>query len=403
MAVFEYEAIAATGKKVKNYITAASKQAAISELRKQEMNILSVVETKGNVLNKEIQIGRAVKLIDFVLFCRQFATLIKAGIQIDKALTILAEQTNGKKMKAALAGILEHIRNGNPLSQAMTDYPRIFPDMFISMVASGETSGNLDYVLERMADHYEKENKTIQKVKSAMTYPIVVLILAIGVVTFLLIKIVPTFAGMFAEQGAELPWITQFVMSASNAVVHQWWIFALLIVGIFILFKVLTMKEEGKYAVDLIILKIPIFGIIWKKASIARLTSTMSSLFTSAVPVLKALEIAETVAGNRVIAKVVRDSRMSLQEGKPLSEPFATSGVFPGLVVHMLSVGEETGQVDSMLAKVADFYETDVDQSVDLLKALIEPIMLLIVSTLVGIIVAAIMMPMFKMYDTFMQ
>jgi type IV pilus assembly protein PilC len=403
VANFAYEAVSESGKKQKGVLRAQSKQAAISELRGKGLVIRSIQEKRATMMDREIHIGRAVKLEDFVLFCRQFATLIRSGIQIDQALSILEDQTSAKKLKAALGDVSDQVRSGHALSKSMGEHPRIFPEMFINMVASGEAGGNLDDVLERMADHYEKEHKTLQKVKSAMTYPIIVMIIAVIVVIFLLVKIVPTFADMFKEQGAELPWITRFVMGSSHAVASYWWLFLAGVFGLVFLYRVIMANERGRYWIDGIKFRLPIFGIILKKAAVARLARTMSSLFVSAVPVLQILDVTEKVVGNAVLAKVLRESKTSLQQGKLLSDPFSKSALFPKMVVQMLVVGEETGQVDKMLAKIADFYEADVDQSVDRLKAVVEPLMLLIVSTLVGIIVAAIMTPMFKMYDNFIK
>jgi type IV pilus assembly protein PilC len=403
VATFSYEAVSEAGKKQKGMLKAQNKHSAISELRAKGFMIRSIQEKDATVMDMNIQIGRAVKLEDFVIFCRQFATLIRSGIQIDQSLTILEDQTTAKYLKAALGDVSEQIRSGYSLSKSMSEHKRVFPEMFVNMMASGETGGNLDDVLDRMADHYEKEHKTIQKVKSAMTYPIIVMIIAIIVVVFLLIKIVPTFADMFKEQGAELPWITRAVMGASNAIVEYWWMFLIGGVALGFLIKTLTSNEEGKVWMDRMKLKIPVFGIILKKAVIARLARTMSSLFVSAVPVLQALDVTEKVVGNRMLSKVLREAKDSLQQGKLLSDPFSKSGLFPKMVVQMIIIGEETGQVDAMLAKIADFYEADVDQSVDRLKAVVEPLMLLIVSCLVGIIVAAIMTPMFAMYDNFLK
>ncbi|WP_438448155.1 type II secretion system F family protein [Gorillibacterium sp. sgz5001074] len=401
---YAYEAVNETGKKLKGVYNSASKSQAISELRAKGYMIRSISEKADTLMDKQISIGRAVKLEDFVIFCRQFATLIRSGIQIDQAVGILEDQTVSKSLKKALNDVHSQVLNGHQLSKAMGEHQRVFPDMFVNMVESAEAGGNMDEVLERMADHYEKEHKTIQKVKSAMTYPIIIIIIAIAVVIFLLIKIVPTFANMFQEQGAELPWITQFVMKASDIVTSYWWVFLLVVIGSGLAYKIVFSRDEQvQFLIDKAKFKIPVFGIVLKKAAIARLTRTMSSLFVSAVPVLQALEVTEKVVGNRVLAKVLRDARDSLSQGKPLSEPFTTSGHFPKLVLQMLYIGEETGQVDKMLMKIADFYEADVEQSVDRLKAVIEPLMLLMVSSVVGIIVAAIMSPMFKMYETFLK
>jgi type IV pilus assembly protein PilC len=400
---FAYEAVNDSGKKVKGIVRALNKQTAITELKSKGYIIRSVQEKAATIMDAEVNIGKAVKLEDFVIFCRQFATLIRSGIQIDQALGILESQSTSKRLKLAVGDVSDQIRNGHNLSKAMGDHPKIFPSMFVNMVASGETGGNLDEVLDRMADHYEKEHKTVQKVKSAMTYPIIVLIIAIAVVIFLLIKIVPTFADLFADQGATLPWITRFVMGASDAIVGYWWIFLIIIVGAAFMIRSILSTEDGKLMRDKLKFRIPIFGVILKKSAIARIARTMSSLFMGAVPILQILEVTEQVVGNRVLGAVLKEARGSLQQGKLLSDPFIKSGLFPPMVTQMLIIGEETGQVDKMLSKVADFYEADVDQSVDRLKAVIEPLMLLIVGCIVGVIVAAIMSPMFKMYDNMLS
>lgn len=400
---FYYEGVTERGKRIKGNHRSLSKQAAIQELRSKGYSLRSIDERPESFLTNEITIGRAVKLEDFVIFCRQFATLIRSGIQIDQSLSILEEQTAAKRLRSALYQVHDQIRSGHSLSKAMSDHPKIFPEMFINMVHSGESGGHLDDVLERMADHYEKENKTIQKIKSAMTYPIILIIVAIGVVIFLLTSIVPTFANLFSEQGQELPWITKFVMGCSDFIVDYWWIVLLgFLVGL-LGFRLFIGTEDGRYKVDQLKFKFPVFGIVFKKAAIARLTRTMSSLYSSGVSVLHALDITAKVVGNRVLVRVLQESKHSLQQGKQLSEPFARSGLFPAMVIQMIIVGEETGQLDKMMGKIADFYENDVDQSVDRLKAVIEPVMLLIIACLVGIIVAAIMSPMFKMYDNFLK
>lgn len=400
---FYYEGVTEREKRIKGNHRSLSKQAAIQELRSKGYSIRSIDERPESFLTNEITIGRAVKLEDFVIFCRQFATLIRSGIQIDQSLSILEEQTAAKRLRSALYQVHDQIRSGHSLSKAMSDHPKIFPEMFINMVHSGESGGHLDDVLERMADHYEKENKTIQKIKSAMTYPIILIIVAIGVVIFLLTSIVPTFANLFSEQGQELPWITKFVMGCSDFIVDYRWIVLLgLLVGL-LGFRLFIGTEDGRYKVDQLKFKFPVFGIVFKKAAIARLTRTMSSLYSSGVSVLHALDITAKVVGNRVLVRVLQESKHSLQQGKQLSEPFARSGLFPAMVIQMIIVGEETGQLDKMMGKIADFYENDVDQSVDRLKAVVEPVMLLIIACLVGIIVAAIMSPMFKMYDNFLK
>lgn len=403
MPLFQYEAVTAAGKKVKGIHRAASKTAAIQELRERGLTIRSVQERRERFLEREITLGRPVKPTHFVLFCRQFATLIRSGIQVDQSLEIMQEQTPSKNLRAALADVTEKVRNGIQLSQAMADHPKIFPEMFVNMIASGESGGSLDDVLTRMADHYEKEHRTIQKVKSAMTYPVIVLLLAVCVVVFLLLEIVPTFAGMFEEQKIELPFATRAILGVSNFVVGFWWLMLLVAACTVIGIRVFAGTEEGRRALDRFKFRMPVFGDVFKKAAIARMSRTLASLYSSGVPVLTAIDVTSKVVGNRVLEDVLAQSKTSLTEGKQLSEPFTESGLFPKLVLSMLRVGEETGQIDHMLVKVADFYENDVENTVDRLKAVIEPLLLLFVAGVVGLIVLSVMTPMFKIYETYLQ
>lgn len=399
MPIYVYEAVNEAGKKVTGTHRALNKQTAINELREQNLMIRSVQEKQEGVLGKELSLGKPVKMKDFVVFCRQFATLIRSGVQIDKAIDIMEDQTTNRKLKAALKDISEQVLSGKQLSQALRDHPRIFPEMFINMIVSGESSGQLDEVLERMASHYEKEHQTVQKVKSAMVYPVIVFVFSIAVVIFLLLKIVPAFVSMFKEQGEELPLLTQGIMLASDIVVAYWWVGAFLLLASAFAVQSLMSNQQAREMLDRLKFKLPLFGAIYKKAAIARLSRTMASLYTSGVPLLESIEITNKVTGNRVIGAILTEARSSLSEGKQLSEPFIRSGIFPRMVTSMLMIGEETGQIDSMFTKIAEFFESEVEEAVDRLKATIEPLMLLFVSGIVGMIISAIMSPMFKMYE----
>lgn len=402
MPYFTYEAVNETGKKIKGTLQAADKQAAIQELRGMKLSVRGIRERKIGWLHREIHIGSPVKMKDFVVFCRQFATLIRAGIQLDQALDVLEDQASGKTLKQAIRDIRQQVLAGSQLSEAMKQHPNVFPDMFVNMVMSGEVGGQLDDVLERMATHYEKEHRTMQKVKSAMTYPAIVLVLAVGVVIFMLAKVVPTFASMFADQGLELPLVTKIVMGASDFVTHYWWILLLGLAAAILGFQLAFAGEQGKYMLDKLKFNLPLFGIVLRKAAIARLSRVMASLHSGGVPLIEALTVSARAAGNRVVRKVLEEARQSLAEGRQLSKPFRESGLFPKMVTSMLVIGEETGQLDTMFGKIADFYEDDVDKTVDQLKASIEPMLLLVVSTIVGIIIAAMMTPMFKLYENFL-
>ncbi|GFR38360.1 phytochrome sensor protein [Insulibacter thermoxylanivorax] len=403
MAYFVYEAVNESGKKVKGQIQSPNKHAAVTELTGRGLILRSIQERPETLLTKEFFIGRPVKLEDFVIFCRQFATLIRSGIQIDQALGILEDQTTSKYLKRALGEVYHQVRSGRSLSSSMAQHPKIFPEMFVHMIESAEASGSMEEVLLRMADHYEKEHKTVEKIKSAMTYPIIVLVVAIAVLIFLLTNIVPKFTAMFADLGAELPLITKFIMALSDFVQASWLLIFIVAIGLVVGLRFALRDEQIRYHWDGLKFKIPVFGSVIQKAAIARMARTMASLFASAVPVMQTLAISKKVVGNKVLAEVLDNASNSLAQGKQLSEPFRESKMFPKMVIQMLTIGEETGQVDNMLVKIAEFYEDEVEQNVDRLKAMLEPVMMLFLAGLVGIIVAAIMTPMFSLYDAFLR
>jgi type IV pilus assembly protein PilC len=400
MPEYAYLAVDERGKRQKGVLSASSKGAAIAELKKRGLAAKSIAEKEKSIWQTEITIGKPVKMEDFVVFCRQFATLIRAGVSIVDAITILSNQSESKALSKALVEVADKLRKGTALSEAVADFPKMFPPIFVNMVRAGETGGNLDEVLDQLARQFEKDHFTIEKVKSAMTYPIVVGIVAILSIAFLLIKVVPQFTGMLAAAGAEVPALTSWVISLSNSLVDEWYLWLLGILALILLWNILIRLDTGRYAVDYLKLRMPIFGILFRKAAIARFTRTLGSLFHSSVPVLQALTVVEKVIGNAVIARVINDSKESLRQGQRLSDPLRKSWVFPPLVTQMIAIGEETGALDQMLAKIADFYEADVENTVDKLKSLIEPLLLLVVASVVGTIIASILMPMFKIYET---
>ncbi|QPC47058.1 type II secretion system F family protein [Mangrovibacillus cuniculi] len=398
MARFRYKGRSKSGVKA-GVITADSRRDAIVNLQKQGIRVTEINQQAETILTKDIAIGNPVKLQHFMIFLRQFSTLLKAGITVVEATKIVAAQTDSKPLAKALLDIEVDLREGNPLSEACTKHSRIFEPIFINMIRAGEATGSLDESLERLGDHYEKANQTKQKIVSALAYPLVVGFIAIGVVIFLLVAVVPTFVTMFNDFGGELPAITQFVLNASAFMQQFWYV----IVGMFILLLVVLMfmrrKAETKYLLDYALLRTPIFGPIVQKAVLARMTRTLSSLFSSSVPILQALTIVEKIVENEVIAKVIRQSRSSLERGSSLTSPMKEHWAFPPLVTQMIAIGEETGSLDQMLGKVADFYEIEVDNATDRLKSLIEPLMIVVLAGLVGTIVTSIMVPMFEVFN----
>jgi type IV pilus assembly protein PilC len=403
MPQFRYEGRNIKGRRQTGTITSTSKREAIIKLRQKGIKVLEINEVPQTLLNKEITFGNAVKLQDFVIYLRQFATLLKAGVSVVDSTRILASQTESKALKKALIEVEEDLRTGNPLSAASAKHPRVFPPMFVNMMKAGEAGGNMDDTLERLADHFEKIHRTRQKIISALAYPIAVGIIAIGVVIFLLIGVVPTFVQMFADFHAELPAITKFVLKASEVMQVYWWLVVLAIFGLYILFSVLKKQKQSKYYIDYMMLRMPIFGKLLQKAVLARMTRTLSSLFSSSVPILQALAIVENVVENEVIAKVLKQARDSLERGQSLTEPMKQHWAFPPLVTQMIAIGEETGALDAMLAKVADFYEAEVETGTDRLKSLIEPLMIIFLSGIVGTIVTSIIVPMYDIFNHIQQ
>jgi type IV pilus assembly protein PilC len=403
MPQFRYEGRNIKGRRQTGTITSTSKREAIIKLRQKGIKVLEINEVPQTLLNKEITFGNAVKLQDFVIYLRQFATLLKAGVSVVDSTRILASQTESKALKKALIEVEEDLRTGNPLSAASAKHPRVFPPMFVNMMKAGEAGGNMDDTLERLADHFEKIHRTRQKIISALAYPIAVGIIAIGVVIFLLIAVVPTFVQMFADFHAELPAITKFVLKASEVMQVYWWLVVLAIFGLYILFSVLKKQKQSKYYIDYMMLRMPIFGKLLQKAVLARMTRTLSSLFSSSVPILQALAIVENVVENEVIAKVLKQARDSLERGQSLTEPMKQHWAFPPLVTQMIAIGEETGALDAMLAKVADFYEAEVETGTDRLKSLIEPLMIVFLSGIVGTIVTSIIVPMYDIFNHIQQ
>lgn len=399
MTVYKYIGRTKTGAPTKGTIDALNKNVAIAKLRERGINPRELNES-NSILHKDLNIGGKVKTEDFVIYCRQFATLIRAGISIVEATNILSRQSKSKPLKKALEQIEEDIRTGIAFSEATVKHPKIFPALFTNMMRSGEATGNIDESLERLANTFEKQYNLKKKVQSMMTYPAILFVITLMVAFFMMIFIVPSFVSSFEEMGAELPTITIITIAISNWLQQFWWLVIVIILITAITFRMLYKgNKEFNYTVNYVVLRIPIFGPLLQKSVIARMMGTLSSLFSSAVPILQALTIVEKVVGNPVVSQVVAEARSSLEKGNSLTEPLEKSWLFPPLVTSMTSIGESTGSLDYMLEKVSEFYEAEVDRAVDTLKSLIEPVMILFLAAIVGLIVAAIFLPMFSLYE----
>ncbi len=401
MPVYVWEGKAANGKRVRGEMEAGSSQHVFNALRGQRISPnVKKIRPKGAGLDKEINIpgfGPKAKTKDVVIFTRQFATMIDAGLPIVQGLDILGKGHDNKAMRIALIDIKETVENGGTLAEGLGKHPKIFDDLFVNMVAAGETGGILDIILERLAEYLEKMDNLKRQVKTAMIYPAVVVSAAVVVTAILLIFVIPTFAEMFADFGAALPAPTRIVLEISDFFVAYYPVIFMSCIGSVWMFKRFSKTERGKQVLHPIYLKFPIFGEIIRKVAVARFTRTLGTMLSSGVPILDALAICGRTAGNKVIEREVFNVRLSISEGKTITEPLQNSQVFPPMVVQMINVGESTGALDAMLSKIADFYESEVENAVTAMKQLIEPLMILFLGTIVGGLVVAMYLPIFKL------
>jgi len=341
-----------------------------------------------------------VKTRDMVIFSRQFSTMINAGVQILEALQVMCEQTENKKLRRKLNQIRNDVEGGSSLYEGMSKHRDVFDDLYVNMVNAGETGGVLDAVLERLSEYIEKADKLKSKVKGAMAYPIVIFVVAIAVVGVILTFVIPTFADMFEGFGAELPAVTQVVINLSDAVTSNILWIILGIILLFVGFILFYRWERGRQIVDQTMLFIPIFGPLLRKVAVARFSRMLGTMLSSGVPILYSLDVVSKTAGNRTVENGVQRARQSISEGQTIHEPLEETGVFPPMVVHMISIGETTGKLDSMLSKIADFYEDEVDTAVESITSLIEPIMITFLGVVVGGLVISMYLPIFKMAGT---
>ncbi|WP_409346901.1 type II secretion system F family protein [Paenibacillus sp. MBLB4367] len=400
MPKFRYRAVDDDGRVYKGVVDAQTFQVASDELRRKGLWITELFDQGTSLLHRDISFGEPrIKNEDFTIFCRQLATLYKAGVNMVEAVRVLGQQTSGKAFKKILLEISGDMQRGTQFSVAAAAYPTVFSSIFINMIRAGEASGNLDEMLNRLAIFYEKEYYTRQKVKSAMVYPAIMGIVTVIVIIILMNFVVPRLVGNFASMGLELPLPTRIVIAISAWMKAYWYV---VIAELFvppIVYKLIARTEKGKYRIDFIKLKIPVFGKLWQKQALSRFSRTFCSLFAAAIPMLQMMSIVSAVVGNEVMAKLIREAREGVRGGASITEPLRNSWLFPPMVVQMLAVGERTGALDTMLEKVADFYEADVDAMADRLKAMLEPLMIVVLAVIVGTIVLAVMLPSFKLME----
>jgi type IV pilus assembly protein PilC len=395
MATFVWKGRTPAGEEMSGEYTCDDKQELVAYLRKRKIIITNIREKA-----KDIQINfgfkQKVKTKDLAIFTRQFATMVNAGLPLVQCLDILATQTEKEHFRKIINTVMTDVEAGSTLAEALAKQPA-FTSLFVNMVDAGESGGILDVILNRLAVFLEKMEKLARKVRSAMTYPTIVFMVATGATTFMLLFIIPTFAKMFSDFGGELPAPTRFVLGISRFLRSYWWLLIGGIVGIIFGFRAYYKSTSGRFNVDTALLKIPVLGSVIRKASVARFTRTLGTLVSSGVPILNGLEITAKTTGNAVVEKAVLQTRQSITEGNTISDPLKECNVFPPMVVQMIAVGEQTGALDEMLGKIADFYDDEVDTAVEALTSIIEPVMIVVMGVLVGGMLIAMYLPMFKL------
>lgn len=398
MAEFNYLVVDKTGKEKKGNMQAETVDEVRAKLKNEGFTVVNV--TKASALTKEINItiGKAVKPRDLSVFCRQFISMVRAGVTILDSLDMLADQTENVAMAKAIRGVHTEIRKGETLSEALSKYPKVFPDIMCSMVAAGESSGKLDIAFERMATHFEKSAKLKAIVKKAMIYPIIVMIVALVVIVVMLIKVIPAYDSMFEQLGGELPALTRAVVAVSNFIMHDWFWLIVILIGVGIAISVFKKTITGQIVFGTISRKLPVFGKMTIKQASSNYARTLSTLIYSGLPMMDALAITANTMSNYLYKQALNHAREEVAKGVSLSEPIVQSGMFPPMVGHMTKIGEETGDLEGMLSRLADYYDEEVEMATQSVIAALEPMIILVLAAIVIVIIGAVMLPMFQLY-----
>jgi type IV pilus assembly protein PilC len=394
MPSFTYTARSFSGDLKSATLEAASRDDVIAQLRRQRLSVVKIDEA----VQKKARRGH-IKMRDVVIFTRQFSTMINAGLPLVQALTILAEQSQNKTLSEITRKVVFDVESGNTVADAMGKHPAAFSPLYVNMVAAGEAGGILDTILMRLATFMEKNDALVRKVKGAMIYPTVIMSVAAIAVTVLLIFVIPVFENLFSSAGLALPLPTRIVMGASRFLKGYWYMVIAAVVTAWFLYKRYVSKPEGRLRVDRILLNVPVLGDVLRKSAVSRFTRTLGTLVSSGVSILDGLEITARTAGNRVVQDAIMESRSSIAGGDTIAQPLKKSGVFPPMVISMISVGEQTGGLDEMLSKIADFYDDEVDAAVGNLLSLLEPMMIVFLGVVVGGMVVSMYLPIFDMIN----
>jgi len=398
---FTYKARNLAGKLVTGKIEAENRNKAISQLREHRIFVVDIREAPapgaGIKFDKFFQ--SKVGDRDLAVMCRQFATMVQAGVPLLQTISIIGQQSDNKTIRETMKNVGRNLEGGKSLTDSLKPYPRVFPDIFTSMIEAGELSGELEYVLERLAVNFEKEHALKEKIKSAMTYPAVVLVVAVLAVIALMVFVLPTMTQMLIDMKVPLPSTTTIIMALSDFLRNKWYVVFGLAAALFLGSKAVVKTEGGKKLKDNIILKLPVVGPLTKKIIISRFCRSLGTLLKSGVPVLRSLEVVKNIVNNHQVNMSLLEAEKSIKEGQSIAKPIRSSKFFPPMVGAMISIGEETGSIDSLLEKVAEFYENEVDYMVARLTSLVEPVLLVVMGLVVGFILVSIMLPMFSLYD----
>lgn len=396
---FSYVAVDKRGKEKRGSLEAETRERALEQLKAEGLIPVSVREQ--GALNKEIDfsIGKKVKPRDLSVFCRQFVSITQAGVPMKEALQMLSEQTENKWLKRAISEVLLNVEKGNTLADSMRSQPDIFPPMLVNMVEAGEQSGSLEMAFSRMAVHFEKEAKLKATIKKATIYPIILVIAAIGVIAVMLLFVIPIFIDMFADLDIEMPALTMFVMNSSKWMTSHWYVLLAIIVGVVVAYKLIYKTTQGRLTIDRIKMKMPLFGKFTVKTACSQFARTMSTLLMSGISTIDALETTSKIVNNIHYTNAMLKAREEVMKGVPLSEPLEASGIFPPMVYHMTGIGEETGNVEEMLEKMADYYDEEVEMTTQSVLAAMEPIIILFMALIIGTLVIAVISPIASMYS----
>lgn len=401
MAVFNYKVVDKNGKNKKGTIEAPNRDGAEKKLKADGYAIMSLTEQNspfsGGLIKKKV------KSKDLAVFCKQFSAVIRAGVTIISALELMGDQIENKTLQRAVMDAKTYVEKGGTLADALRVNSEVFPPIMINMVAAGELSGNLEICLDRLTEHFEKDNALSAKIKGAMTYPIVVFIVMIIVVIVVMVMVIPNFSSMFAEMGTQLPLATRIMVAASNFIIHKWWLLIIIVVAIVVGCKAFKRSSVGEQLFANMAIKMPIFGNLTIKSACSRFARTMSTLMASGISMIDAVEQVAKMMDNKIIRDGLLDAKTQVAKGIPLSKPLKDMEMLPPMLSAMTKIGEETGDIEEMLSKVADYYDEEVEEATNKLTAAMEPLIMVVLACIVGMIVAAVYGPIMSMYSALDQ